>query len=1003
MHLNMTASQMEQPIQFKEMRGFFLIYFSICLLLAPLLFVPQHLAKRRSFILQLETMQKEEVKIHYTAMVDIFSSITSDLMVLAQQENLGRFIENGDSSELLPFSSLALSMARNKRAYDQIRFIDHRGMERIRIQSTDDTVFQVPSLDLQNKAGRYYVEETRKLPPNAVFVSPLDLNVENKVIERPFKPMIRIATPLYNSNGQYRGMVILNYKGKHFLERMRHSYPEGKLSINPHLINQEGYWLLSDRPETEWGFMFKERSEFTFQNRFPQAWEKAIAHQEEGQVMTPNGLFSFITLYPVRDCHTFLKQNNSDGKEILVDSPEPLDWKIIYHTPGDQIQATLRSQNLHLVFILIVFTGVATLVSWGVARHMVIRKRNTQLHKNLLTLKDGLFQATSLLSGSLDLEKMLTLVLTSTKDLIKARYAAIGLTDEDGEISEFFSVGFSSEVHRAIPRCPPRSGLVRALLQEQKSILIEDMHQDPRFQGFPHGHPPMGSFLGTPILYKNKLLGAIYISNCEHPKGFTAEDLQLIEVFATHIAAEIITRQLYQEIQQANDVLEEQVRQRTQHLSQVNAHLKKEIDRREKVAVALHKSEARFRSTFQQAAVGIAHVSPEGRFIRVNERLCNILGYERKELKFMDFQEITHPDDLNVDMERLQKVIDGKISRYSMEKRYIRKNGYPVWCNLTVSLLRNPDDTPRYFISVVEDISQRKQAEDRLRTAKAEAEKANIAKSNFLASMSHELRTPLNAVIGFSEVLFDQFFGPLNERQSEYVDDILQSGRHLLALINDILDLSKVEAGQMRFSAAPMALDPVIESSLKITGPMMAAKQIRLIRELPETFSGIRLHADALKLKQIFNNLLSNAAKFTPEGGTITITGRIVPDVCPPSDVPGKESASSDISGTCTPPGARGVEICIRDTGSGLEPRHLDKIFESFFQVEAGITDKTPGTGLGLPLVRRFVEMHKGRIWVHSDGLEKGSCFCFTIPLVPDEEILYPYEQLSATQKESEK
>ena len=668
MPFNMTTTQMEQPIRFKEIGGFFLIYLSFCLLLALLLFVPQHLAQRRSFLLQLETMQQEEVKIHYTAMVDIFNSITSDLMVLAQQENLGQFIENADPSDLLPFSSLALSMARNQRAYDQIRFIDHRGMERIRIQSTDDSVFQVPSLDLQNKAGRYYVEETRELPPNGIFVSPLDLNVENKLIERPFKPMIRIGTPLYNTDGEYRGMVILNYKGKHLLKRMQHSYPKGKLSINPHLINREGYWLLSDRPETEWGFMLKERSEFTFANRFPQAWEKAIAHQEKGQVMTPDGLFSFTTLYPVQECRTFLKQNSSDIKVTFTDNPIPLAWKIIYHTPGEQIQASLRSQNLRLGFILILFTGVGALVSFAAARQMVIRKRNRQLHRNLLTLKDGLLQATSLLSGSLDLEKMLTQALTSTKDLIKARYAAIGLADEDGEIAEFFSVGFSQDVRRAIPRCPPRCGLVRELLQEKKSLLIEDMNQDPRFQGFPHGHPPMGSFLGTPILYKNMLLGAIYITNSEHPKGFTAGDLQLMEVFATHIAAEINTRQLYQEIQQANDVLEEQVITRTQHLSQANEKLKKEIQRREKVTEALQKSEARFRSTFEQAAVGIAHVSPEGTFIRANERACRIWGYDRSELLQMTFQELTHPGDLNTDLDLVQQVLDGKIPRYALEK-----------------------------------------------------------------------------------------------------------------------------------------------------------------------------------------------------------------------------------------------------------------------------------------------------------------------------------------------
>ncbi len=988
MPLNITAPHAERPIRFKDIRRIFLIYFSTCLLLSLVIFVPRHLAQRRSFFLQLEAMQKEEVNIHYTVMTDMFNSITSDLMVLAHQDNLKRFVENGDPADLEAFSTLALSMNQYKNIYYTIRFIDHHDMERIRIQNTDGTVFQVSPKDLQNKSHRYYVQETRKLPPNNIFMSPLDLNKENNVIELPFKPMLRIATPIYNTSGQYRGMVILNYIGKRFLERMQQTTPDRHFTIIPHLINRKGYWFLNDKPETQWGFMFKERSKFTFQNRFPQAWEKAIGHQEKGHVMTSDGLFSFATFYPIQECRTFLKQNAPNTKATLTDKPDPLAWKIIFHTPQKQIQAHLRSQNLRLVFMLVLFIGIGVLASWNRARHMVIRQRHRQLHKNLLTMKDGLFQSTSLLSGSLDLEKMLTQALASTKDLIKARYAAIGLADEDGEIAEFFSVGFSQEVHRAIPRCPPRSGLIRTMLQEKKSLLIEDMNQDHRFQGFPHGHPPMSSFLGTPILYKNQLLGAIYLSDSEHSKGFTIEDLQLMEVFATHIAAEINTKQLYQQIQQTNEVLEEQVEQRTQSLSKANNRLKKEIQSREKVAEALRKSEIRFRSTFEQAAVGIAHVSPEGKPLRVNKRLCHILGYDQSELLQMTVQELTHPNDLRADLDLIQEVLDTKVLQGTMEKRYIHKNGYPVWCNVTISLLCNSDGTPHYFISIVEDITQRKKAEAQLNAARIEAEKANMAKNNFLASISHELRTPLNAVIGFSEVLLDQFFGPLNKQQVEYINDILQSGRHLLTMINDILDLSKVETKQISFSPVPTALEPVMDESLKTTEPMVKEKQIQVIHNLPEELSKVHLYSDPAKLKQIFNNLISNAVKFTSKGGSITISGKILPDISPPSEASQKDTVPPDTSQPSTPLAVPvpGVEICIQDTGIGLAPRHVDKIFESFFQVESGISSKTPGTGLGLPLVKRLVELHNGRIWVSSDGLGKGSCICFTIPLARDED-----------------
>lgn len=399
---------------------------------------------------------------------------------------------------------------------------------------------------------------------------------------------------------------------------------------------------------------------------------------------------------------------------------------------------------------------------------------------------------------------------------------------------------------------------------------------------------------------------------------------------------------------------------RTQRLSRANEQLQKEIQRRKKVADALQKSETRFRSTFEQAAVGMAHISPEGKVIRINERSCHILGYDRSELLQMDLQELTHPNDLQADLDLVQQVLDGKITQYTLEKRYIHKEGRPVWCNRSVSLLRNPDGTPHYFISVLEDITQRKKAEAQLHAAKNESEKANMAKNNFLTSISHELRTPLNAVIGFSEVLLDQFFGPLNKEQVEYLNDILQSGQHLLTLINNILDLSKVEAKQTTFSPVPTALKPVMDESLKTTEPMMKEKQIQAIRELPEEFSKIYLHSDPVRLTQIFNNLISNAVKFTAKGGTITLTGKTVPDVRPPSRISGEDNAPLDAAQTITPQAVPGVEICIQDTGIGLAPRHMDKIFESFFQVESGIAGKSPGIGLGLPLVKRLVEMHKG-------------------------------------------
>jgi signal transduction histidine kinase len=238
---------------------------------------------------------------------------------------------------------------------------------------------------------------------------------------------------------------------------------------------------------------------------------------------------------------------------------------------------------------------------------------------------------------------------------------------------------------------------------------------------------------------------------------------------------------------------------------------------------------------------------------------------------------------------------------------------------------------------------------DELRRLYMELEAASRHKSEFLANMSHELRTPLNAIIGFSQVLRDGMFGEVNEKQAEYLDDILTSGNHLLSLINDVLDLSKVEAGQVKLEVQPFSLREALERGVVMVRERATEESVQVALAADPAVDVV--DGDERRIKQVIFNLLSNAVKFTPPGGAVDVT-------------------TARVNGE--------LRIAVADTGPGIAPEDHERIFEEFQQTAAGL-EKGEGTGLGLALSKRLVELHGGRIWLESE-VGKGSTFVFTLP-----------------------
>ena len=271
----------------------------------------------------------------------------------------------------------------------------------------------------------------------------------------------------------------------------------------------------------------------------------------------------------------------------------------------------------------------------------------------------------------------------------------------------------------------------------------------------------------------------------------------------------------------------------------------------------------------------------------------------------------------------------------------------------------------RIILLAIEDITERREIEtglekahEELKALAAELKRTARVKSEFLANMSHELRTPLNSINGFSEVLFDETFGPLNAKQKQYVNNVLTSGKHLLLLINQILDMAKVEAGKMKLALTVISTKTLLNDISMLVADMVSKKKIEMQLEIPSDLPDIQ--ADELKVKEIIYNLVSNAVKFTPDGGKIGMRAKKI----------GSE-----------------IEVVVWDTGVGIAAENMGKIFEGFFRVDTPYSRVTEGTGLGLPLSKKLVELHGGDFTVESEGLGKGTLVRFTLPIVANSEV----------------
>jgi PAS domain S-box-containing protein len=382
-----------------------------------------------------------------------------------------------------------------------------------------------------------------------------------------------------------------------------------------------------------------------------------------------------------------------------------------------------------------------------------------------------------------------------------------------------------------------------------------------------------------------------------------------------------------------------------------------------------HEAELRYKLLVEQLPI-IVYVNPineMGSTTYVSPQIQTVLGYLPEEwLSDPDFwQKRLHPDDREAVLANLERS-DLTGTPFDMEYRMLARDGRVVWFQDQTVLVRDPNGQPLYWQGLKIDITKRKQAEDEILKLNAELEqrveertreleRALHAKDEFLANMSHELRTPLNAILGLSESLIELAAGPLTEKQNRYVGMISESGNHLLSLINDILDLAKIEAGQIILNISEVDLKQVCQASLRMINELAHKKNQQITLQIDEEIGPVWV--DERRLKQVLVNLLSNAVKFTPENGKLGV------------------EVQADRE-------EKRIMITVWDNGIGISESDLTRLFQPFVQLDSGLAREVTGTGLGLSLVAQMVRLHGGSVAVES-RLGQGSRFAVTLPWEP--------------------
>jgi PAS domain S-box-containing protein len=967
---------------------------------------------------RIETREFQQVKLQKFMLAKHFHGIISDLEIVANLHELKQLADNSEDYSVEEIYYDFESISFRKKLYDQIRFIDDQGMETIRVDYNNGKPEIIPKARLQNKANRYYFIDSMAKQKNQIYVSQLDLNIENDQIERPFKPMIRFGMPIFDTRNDKVGVIIVNYRASLMISDFQNNSRE---SVGENwLLNAKGYWLSGPNPADEWAFMFDDLKQVNLKNSNPDVWQ-ALIGKDTGQSYFSGDLYTFDTFHSIRETvsdHLFSGENQQKDDE----EKELQNWKIVSFIPEDVLTAEIRKHSSDLLDVLIAIFVILLSLN-GLTAFLLAKAQQKRRMAEEALIQNNLDLETKVLERTAELRQLTlaveqsgsTVVITDLKGNIEYTNPAFtlisGYTKEEaaGRNPRILqSKQHSPEFYTTIWNTISNGGIWRGEMINKKknsdlyweNVTISPVRDDTgkithyvaikdditenkkieeslkaseekyRLLIATMNHGVVVQDAGGRILDANpaaeKILGLTLVQlqdrslNDSRWKAVHKDNSDFLkEEYPTTVALKTgetvsdIVMGVFNPLEEIYKWILISVIPQFRECESTPFRMFatfNDITDRKKIEKELLESRNSYQEFVEGTSDLITRVDNEGQFVFVNHMSDQIYGLSPEYCIGRSAFDFIHSDDRQYTQEWFEKIAEGQQRSGTVENRQLHSNGQVYDMLWTVNINYDDDGNMIGANGIARNISERKLIEDKLKIAKEKAIEANQAKSTFLANMSHELRTPLNGIIGFTQVLERQLSNTLNEKQLKFFNTIKSSGDHLLEMVNDILDLSKIEAGKIDLDLKPFDFGKMLVRSPDIIKADAHNKNL-IIKTNIQPHLGW-LNGDETRLKQVIFNLLSNAVKFTDPGKQIGIDAVVF---------------------------GENIKVVVWDEGIGVSAENLDKVFEPFVQEKGGRTSSAKGTGLGLSISKRLIELHHGTISLASkDG--EGSQFTINLP-----------------------